>query len=168
MKVFKINNSRLIRWQFGYILFFIIIEDFCFYWSHRILHLPWLYKQIHKVHHEYNMTISAAAEYAHPLEYLIGNSLPVAAGPLVYGKSKVHLITWFTWVALRTINTSEGHSGYELPWSPFRLFPFSSNSTFHNYHHLKNQGNFGSFLAVWDSLFSTSSSFYRYLKKETD
>lgn len=30
-----------------------IIEDFYFYWVHRLLHHPALYKHIHKVHHDY-------------------------------------------------------------------------------------------------------------------
>ena len=34
------------------ILFYFIIEDFVFYWGHRILHSKWLYKNVHSVHHE--------------------------------------------------------------------------------------------------------------------
>ena len=28
---------------------FIVCEDFLFYWTHRLLHTPWLYARIHKV-----------------------------------------------------------------------------------------------------------------------
>lgn len=141
------------------ILFFIFCEDFVFYCTHRLLHQGFLYKTVHKKHHEFNVTISLAAEYAHPIEYALGNSLPVAAGPLLYGQSKVHLITWFTWVFYRTMNTGEGHSGYNIPWTPFRIIPFSSTSTFHDFHHLKNQGNFGSFFVIWDTLLGTHRRF---------
>ena len=48
------------------IAFFILIEDFLFYVSHRMLHHPQLY-WIHKHHHEYRQTIAVAAQYAHPL-----------------------------------------------------------------------------------------------------
>lgn len=34
------------------ILFYFILEDFVFYWGHRILHTKWLYKHVHSVHHE--------------------------------------------------------------------------------------------------------------------
>lgn len=36
-------------WQF---MFTIFIDDFLFYWIHRIFHLPFFYKHIHKIHHE--------------------------------------------------------------------------------------------------------------------
>lgn len=140
---------------------FILIEDFCFYWSHRVLHIPFLYKRIHKTHHEYNVSISAAAEYAHPLEYLLGNSLPLAAGPFIYGQGKIHIVTWLTWVFFRTLTTCEGHSGYEVPWSPFRYLPLNTNSSYHDYHHLTNQGNFSSFTIIWDTLMQTNKKFWK-------
>lgn len=34
------------------IIFYFILEDFVFYWGHRILHTKWLYKHVHSVHHE--------------------------------------------------------------------------------------------------------------------
>lgn len=34
------------------IAFYFIIEDFIFYWGHRVLHTKWLYKHVHSVHHE--------------------------------------------------------------------------------------------------------------------
>ncbi|GMP89481.1 hypothetical protein CsSME_00041033 [Camellia sinensis var. sinensis] len=34
------------------ILFYFILEDFVFYWGHRILHTKWLYKHVHSVHHD--------------------------------------------------------------------------------------------------------------------
>jgi len=54
-------------------VFFMICEDFTFYWCHRLLHHPKLYPYIHKKHHEYGITISIAAEYAHPIEFIFGN-----------------------------------------------------------------------------------------------
>jgi len=57
----------------GQILFFMLSEDFFFYWGHRLLHHPKLYPYIHKIHHEYNITVSLCAEYAHPFEFLVAN-----------------------------------------------------------------------------------------------
>ena len=37
----------------------------------RFFHLPWIYKYIHKKHHEWIAPISLAASYAHPVEHLV-------------------------------------------------------------------------------------------------
>lgn len=34
------------------IAFYFVIEDFVFYWGHRLLHTKWLYQHVHSVHHE--------------------------------------------------------------------------------------------------------------------
>ena len=45
-------------------------------WLHGLCHYsPFLYKHIHKVHHEYKSTFSLAGEYAHPLEMIFVNSV---------------------------------------------------------------------------------------------
>jgi len=141
-----------------------VMEDFTFYWSHRTLHTPRLYQLIHKKHHEYNITVSLASEYAHPLEYLLGNLLPSAVGGKLLG-AKVHFITHFLWNALRVMETVDGHCGYEFTWSPFRLLPFSGSSSYHNFHHSKNVGNYSSFFTYWDTLFGTNKAYHDHLKR---
>jgi len=44
----------------GQILFCMFIEDMVFHCSHRLLHTRFLYKHIHKIHHEYKVTIGMA------------------------------------------------------------------------------------------------------------
>ncbi|KAI4331761.1 hypothetical protein L6164_016719 [Bauhinia variegata] len=46
------------------IIFYFILEDFVFYWGHRILHTKWLYKHAHSFHHE-----SDFHDYHHRLLY---------------------------------------------------------------------------------------------------
>jgi len=62
------------------VLISMILEDFIFYLSHRLLHTTLCYKYIHKIHHEHNNTFSFSSVFAHPLEYAIGNVLPFSAG----------------------------------------------------------------------------------------
>ena len=76
------------------ITFFMIVEDSTFYWAHRFLHTPFLYKHLHKKHHEFNVTIGIAAEYAHPLEFIFSNIVPTGLGAAILG-SRCHIITWF-------------------------------------------------------------------------
>lgn len=136
-----------------------VIEDFAFYWSHRILHTPFFYKRIHKIHHEFNNPVSISAIYAHPLEYLIGNSVPTTLGFMILGK-RCHFSTFMMWLVIRIFETIDGHSGYEFSWSPYRLLPFSGSSEYHNFHHSHNVGTFSSFFTYWDTLMGTNKEFF--------
>jgi len=148
----------------GQIVFFMIIEDFSFYWLHRLLHWKKIYPYIHKVHHEYNVTVSIASEYAHPLEFFLSNLIPSSLGPKILG-SHVHFATYLMWLIMRLMETVDGHSGYEFSWSPYRLLPLSGSSIYHNFHHSHNVGNYGSFFTYWDTLCGTNKIYYRYLAK---
>jgi len=46
--------------------------------------------------------------------------------------------------------SSEGHSGYEFPWSPMRAMPLISGASFHDHHHSVNIGNFAGSCILWD------------------
>ena len=144
------------------ILFFMICEDFTFYYGHRTLHSKYLYPKIHKIHHEYNNPIALSSEYAHPIELVLVNMLPNAVGSKILG-AKVHLVTYVLWLIIRVFETLDGHSGYEFPWSPFRLLPMSASAQYHNYHHTHNDGNYGSFFMIWDTLLGTNKYYFKYL-----
>ena len=66
-------SALTLVWQF---LVCMQIDDFLFYWIHRLFHVGWLYKHIHKKHHNFKHTIPIAVEWAHPLEELLANTFP--------------------------------------------------------------------------------------------
>ena len=61
---------------------FILVEEVLFYYSHRALHHPALYRHIHKRHHEWQTPIAIVAMYCHPLEHLVSNVIPVFVGKI--------------------------------------------------------------------------------------
>ena len=149
-------------------VFFMLIEDFCFYWSHRLLHHEMIYPYIHKIHHEYVNVVSISSEFAHPLEYLFANILTTNIGPIILGK-RVHYATFAMWLILRIGETCDGHSGYEFSWSPYRLLPFAGSSEYHNFHHLNTKGNFSSFFTYWDRLLGTvNPSYFKFTEKKKE
>lgn len=107
------------------VLFCIMVEDMTFYWGHRFLHTKTMYPYIHKIHHEYKVSVSIAAEYAHPIEYILGNILPTVLGIKIL-RSQVHYCTAIVWFLIRSGETLDGHCGYQFSWSPYRLIPFST------------------------------------------
>jgi len=161
---FKLEQSELPSFPIFLCHFFFMMfcEDLCFYHCHRLLHWPLLYKYIHKVHHEFYDTICISSEYAHPVEFVIGNLIPIGMGGMLLC-GHAHLFTFLMFTTLRLIETTEAHGGYDFPWSMTKIFPFSVNSRYHNYHHLKNIGNYSSFFIFWDSIYGTNSHYYRDL-----
>jgi methylsterol monooxygenase len=85
-----------------------LVREVAFYYSHRAAHHPLIYKHIHKQHHMYTAPIAFAAMYAHPIEHLVCNSLPIALGPLLI-QNKIHIVTVWSWLALSYINTIFNH-----------------------------------------------------------
>lgn len=138
---------------------FLLIEDFSFYWQHRALHTPFLYKHIHKLHHQYKDPDAWAVEYAHVLEYAVTNASSVFLGPLLL---RSHMKTLWIWLVVRLLEGIDGHCGYDFWFSPFRYFPFRPGANVHDYHHSHNVGNYGSFFTFWDTICGTDMSYRDY------
>ena len=126
-----------------------------------------LYRNIHKTHHEYNHdgTAVSASEHAHPLEFILGNLLPVITPLLLL---RAHLFTGVLFVALRVFVSAEEHCGYEFPWSPVRLLPFQACVSGHDYHHSHNTGVYASQFVWWDRALGTDRAFLQWRKARLD
>lgn len=134
-------------WVLFEMVIFSFVEEFFFYYSHRLLHHPRLYKHIHKIHHEWTAPIAMVSLYAHPVEHFVSNIMPPAIGPILMGS---HLATAWLWFSIAIMSTTIAHCGYHLP-----LFP---SPEAHDYHHLKFNQNFG-VLGVLDRLHGTDIQF---------
>jgi sterol desaturase/sphingolipid hydroxylase (fatty acid hydroxylase superfamily) len=148
------------------ILFCTICEDFSFHMAHRLLHRPFIYPSVHKIHHQHSISTFITAQYAHPLEYIFSNIIPTTVGPMILGKS-MHISAVMAWFNFRTIESYEGHSGYEFSWSPYRLMPFTTDYGYHIFHHSHNVGNYSSFFMIWDYILGSNKLYFEYLSDFT-
>jgi 4-alpha-methyl-delta7-sterol-4alpha-methyl oxidase len=144
------------------VVFFIFLDDFLFYWAHRGLHTQWLYKRIHGWHHTILTPWAITGNYMHPVEFVIIGSLALV-GPVLLG---VHVVTLWVWLIFRQWEAAEGHCGYDFPWSPTHLLPFSDGAVHHDVHHARVRGNYAGFLAYADGLFGTYSRGYEESLRE--
>lgn len=144
------------------------LNDTGFYWAHRALHTPWLYKNIHKQHHQFKQPIASAAEWAHPLEDAIGNIGPTLIGCFLMGS---HMYVTVFWLFLRLWKSLDAHSGYSLPFplSIWHGLPGMLGSDMHDFHHESKEGMnscFGAMTTFWDSLCGTDKTFYEVQAKK--
>ena len=95
------------------------------YSTHAALHSRWLYAKFHKKHHEYRVSMGIAGEYAHPVEYFFVNILGASLGPMLIGK-RLHFLGMASWVFFKISHTIDNHCGFDTPWSPYSVIPFSS------------------------------------------
>ncbi|KAL9328089.1 hypothetical protein ACSQ67_003092 [Phaseolus vulgaris] len=169
------------------IVFYFILEDFIFYWGHRILHTKWLYTTVHSVHHEYATPFGLTSEYAHPAEILFLGFATII-GPVLTGP---HLMTLWLWMILRVLETVEVHCGYHFPWSLSNFIPLYGGecdvpflgiihwiystivlivklcilifrADFHDYHHrllYTKSGNYSSTFTYMDRIFGTDTGY---------
>ena len=126
------------------------LTDFLFYLGHRLLHTGPFYRWIHKQHHQFNVTVGIAAQYAHPLELLIGNVIPVMFAPVFF---QYHFAVLCLWLFLAMGGTTSQHSGYR--------WPLSGSDDFHDFHHYFIRCNFGS-RPLWDGVFGTDKEYREY------
>lgn len=117
------------------------VQEVGFYALHRLFHTRRLYAMIHRVHHEWDCTLPWVAFYAHPVEHLVVNMVPVVAGMRMF---RMDLRLAMTWIHLASISSLVAHCG------------FLQKSVPHDVHHRRRNCYFGNG-DFMDLLFGTTA-----------
>lgn len=136
------------------VLVYLAAHDGWFYWTHRVMHRPRIYKTMHAVHHASRDPTAWAAMSFHPLESLTGAiviPLLVLAVPIHYGALLVVL-------TVMTVMGVTNHMGWELFPRWLVRGPAGNwliTASHHQRHHEKYLCNFGLYFRFWDRLCGT-------------
>jgi sterol desaturase/sphingolipid hydroxylase (fatty acid hydroxylase superfamily) len=139
----------------GIACFFVmwVIDDAWFYWTHRLLHHPSIYRYIHAVHHHSIDVTPFTSMSFHVVEAFLLSSwiFPVSFMMPLYVPALGAL------QMLGLLNNIKAHIGYELYPASFNRswLRFLTASTHHNTHHTKFKGNYGLHFRFWDKICGT-------------
>jgi sterol desaturase/sphingolipid hydroxylase (fatty acid hydroxylase superfamily) len=141
------------------IILAVVIHDAYFYWTHRLMHHPKIFKSFHLVHHKSTNPSPWAAFAFHPLEALVeAGILPVLVFIIPMHDYAISIFFVFS-----TFINVYGHLGYEIypAWLvKSKIGKWLNTSVSHNMHHKYFTGNYGFYTRVWDVLMDTVNPDY--------
>ncbi len=136
------------------ILLMILLHDTYFYWTHRLMHQPRIFKYFHLLHHKSTNPSPWAAYAFHPLEGIVEASVIF---PIVF-LIPFHKSALLVFLLFMMVYNVYGHLGYELYPKGFNkhiIGRWLNTSVNHNQHHKHFTGNYGLYFLFWDRLMGT-------------
>lgn len=137
----------------------LVLHDTYFYWAHRLMHHPALFRLFHLVHHK-SVNPSPWAAYAfHPLEAIVEAGI-VVIFLFTIPIHQYHLPFFFLFMIIYNVY---GHLGWELypkGFSRHWLGKWINTSVNHNQHHQYFKGNYGLYFLFWDRMMGTLRADY--------
>ncbi len=157
------NYNDISQYGWTYYVFSIVcmffIHDTYFYWMHRAMHHPTLFKHVHLVHHKSTNPSPWTAYAFHPLEgFLEAMIIPILAFSI-----PIHRETMGMFFLFQIIYNVYGHLGFELYPKGFHktwIGRWVNTSVAHNLHHDKFDGNYSLYFLFWDRWMGTLRTEY--------
>lgn len=138
----------------------IVAHDAYFYWSHRTMHHPRLFKRFHRFHHR-TITPTAWAAYSFAIPEAIVMALFM---PLWLLFVPTPGVVTFSFLFVMILRNCMGHAGLELHargWASHPVLKWISTTTHHDLHHAGSfNHNFGFYFTWWDKLMGTEHPDY--------
>jgi len=135
-------------------LIYLFLHDTWFYWTHRLMHRPKLFRTMHAVHHASRPPTAWAAMSFHPWEALTG----AVVIPLLVFFVPIHIAMLGLVLLVMTVMGVTNHMGWEL--FPQRLVHSALGgwlitASHHQRHHEEYRCNYGLYFRFWDRLCGT-------------
>ncbi|MEP0189293.1 MAG: sterol desaturase family protein [Erythrobacter sp.] len=146
---------------------YLFAQDSWFYWTHRAMHQPKLFRAMHAVHHDSRPPTAWAAMSFHPLESISGAVLI----PVMVFLVPIHLGSLAAVLTVATIMGVTNHMGWEMfpRWLVHsRLGKWVITASHHERHHEEYQCNFGLYFRFWDRVCETDKGLSQRMVEERD
>lgn len=138
----------------------VVAHDAYFYWVHRAMHHPLLFKRFHRLHHR-SITPTPWAAYAFAAPEAVVMALFVAAWQFFVATPGFVL---FSFLGFQIVRNAMGHAGVELHarwWLSTPLTRWINTTTHHDLHHSGGfNRNYGLYFTFWDRLMGTEHPDY--------
>lgn len=165
LKIYEDINQHSIMYFLFSIIAAIFFHDTYFYWAHRSMHSPWLYKKVHAIHHRSINPTPFATHSFHPIEAVMESLFLLP----MFAILPMHVYAIVIFLLLTFIFNVAGHLGYEiLPTGVWNKWwgRWLTTTTHHNIHHQYFKGNYALYGRYWDVWFGTlhpktAEEFYR-------
>ncbi|RIX29231.1 sterol desaturase family protein [Sphingomonas edaphi] len=148
------------------VVIYLLLHDTWFYWTHRLMHRPWWFKQMHAVHHASRPPTAWAAMSFHPWEAITG----AVVIPVLVFIVPIHVAMLGLVLTIMTIMGVTNHMGWEM--FPRRLVhgPLGTwmiTASHHELHHQKYRCNYGLYFRFWDHLCGTDKGLGQFAPART-
>lgn len=162
---FGFNDHSIGYYLFTWVWMF-LLHDTYFYWMHRAMHLPKIYKHVHLVHHKSTNPSPWTAYAFHPIEGFFEAMIV----PLIAFTMPVHISSIGLFFLFQIFYNVYGHLGFELYPKGFHktwIGKYVNTSVAHNLHHKRFDGNYGLYFLIWDRWMGTVREDYDSTFEET-
>jgi sterol desaturase/sphingolipid hydroxylase (fatty acid hydroxylase superfamily) len=142
------------------VLAMVVGHDAYFYWTHRMMHHPRLFRHFHRSHHK-SVTPTPWAAYAFdvPEAFVMALFMPLWLFVVPTPETAI-----FIFLAIMIVRNVMGHAGLELHargWASHPILKYVSTTTHHDLHHSGGFGsNYGFYFTIWDKLMGTEHPDY--------
>lgn len=138
----------------------ILLHDAWFYWTHRLMHHPKIFRYVHLVHHRSTSPSPWAAYSFHPIEAVIEAGIFI----LIVFTIPAHGLALSIFLIYMIFRNVMGHLGIEFLPKNFitnRWINWHTTTTHHDLHHKHFNHNFGLYFIWWDKWFGTEHPNYQ-------
>lgn len=159
-----VNEYGMVYYGFTIVWMF-FLHDAYFYWSHRLMHHPKVFKYVHLIHHKSTNPSPWTAYAFHPLEGVIeALIIPIIAFSIPTHKTAIISYTFF-----QIVYNVYGHLGFEIFPKKFNthwLGKWMNTAVAHNMHHKYFVNNYGLWTTIWDRVIGTMNPKYNQFYEE--